>query len=76
MIFETEKLYEQAKMILRSQFPDTQFIMACSLCGSTWPDNTEMGMVETHYQISHPEHAEPIELDLVWIGEGKPPRSQ
>jgi hypothetical protein len=76
MIYQTERLYEQAKTILRKQFPDQQFILACHLCGDTWPTKTEMGMVETHFEISHPEDAGNIKLDLVWIGEGKPPESR
>lgn len=66
------ELYEQAKRLLRAAHPGETFLLACHLCGDTWPDATEMGMIETHFQISHAGAAE-VQLDLVWIGEGPPP---
>ena len=70
----TEELYEQAKKVLRAAniASGSDFILACNVCGDSWPEKTEMGMVETHFQISHPE-AEKISLDLIWIGIGAPP---
>lgn len=64
--------YEAVKKVLRFYHPDTDFILACHDCGQSYPDNAEMGMIQTHFQISH--DTDKVSLDLVFIGEGKPPR--
>lgn len=63
--------YEQAKRVLRASNPEVDFVLACHECGSSWPESAEMGMVVTHFQITH--DTDEVELDLVWIGEGPPP---
>jgi len=74
--FTTEQLYEQTKLVLRAHHPDMNFILACHRCGDCWPENTEMGMVKTHFDISHPDDADNLMLDLIWIGVGQPPESR
>lgn len=72
----TEELYEQAKRVIRGDHPDYgSFILACTHCGASWPEDAEVGMVSTHFEISHDwvEGESPILLDLVFIGEGPPP---
>ena len=81
----TAALYEQAKRILRRAGEDAgyavgqpDFILACRGCGQPFPESTEMGMVEQHMQLAHGYVAgdPPFTLDLVWIGEGPPPKAR
>lgn len=76
MYEEQKRLYEQIKAILRKQreFDATQFILVCHECAEEFPDEAEMGMVEAHFELAH-EH-DNVVLDLVWIGEGSPPRER
>jgi hypothetical protein len=50
------------------------FIMACHNCGQPFPEKAEMGMVEAHFEISHPGFRP--SLDLIFIGEGEPPKAR
>lgn len=82
MSLTNRELYEQAKRVIRGNHPEWgNFVLACGRCGTSWPDNAEMGMVGTHFEISHGEVVKAggtldIQLDLVWIGEGPPPRAR
>ncbi len=68
------ELYEQVKRIVRADHPDWgTFALVCSKCGTSWPQSAEMGMVQTHMQITH--DTDDVVLDLVWIGEGRPPEA-
>lgn len=63
--------WEHAKLALRHHYPDEEFILTCAFCGCTWPAEAEMGMVTTHFQISHDDAN--VQLNLVYIGSGDAP---
>lgn len=77
---ETTELYEQAKRVLRHLCEENgishgdSFILACQECGQPFQEEAEMGMVQTHFQISHGKD-DPV-LDLIFIGEGEPPKAR
>jgi hypothetical protein len=49
------------------------FVLACRLCGMTYPRVAEIGMVAQHFQLEHEEHTGPIPMDLIYLGAGLPP---
>lgn len=74
-----EHQYEALKKIVRNLLDGMGvrydgWLLCCRACGQVWPDFAEMGMVQTHFQISHDTAI--VLLDLVWVGEGPPPERQ
>lgn len=82
----TEELYEQAKRVLRNVVLDYNlikegqpaFIIACKRCGMPFSDEAEVGMIGEHAELAHgiDTEKEQVTLDLIWIGEGPPPKPQ
>lgn len=77
MSVSTQELYEQAKRVIRGSLPlldwsgPAKFVLACRYCGQPFPDDIAMGVVTAHIDLhGDVEH----HLDLVWIGEGPPPK--
>jgi hypothetical protein len=82
MIDDSNALYEQLKKVFREtwDFGDSEdfssnFILACKACGQAFSEKAKMGVVEAHFDVAHPDADGEIELDLIWIGEGMPPKS-
>ena len=87
MDFSTEDLYEQAKRVIRQSiqlldFPqegtwNDNFILACHECGLPMRKDIEIGMYSDHTRTHDIDpNEEKMTVDLIWIGEGLPPRSQ
>lgn len=75
-------LYEQAKRVLRGSLGEGivdghNFLLACHDCGLAFPYGAEMAMLAQHAELSHGFKGEgKLPLDLVYIGEGMPPKAR